>query len=133
MKKLIMILFTAITTFAFGCTASDNGVKVISANEFNEIVKTDSNAVILDVRTAGEYAEGHIEGALNLDMKQAEAFEKGFKALDKDKTYYIYCRSGRRSNIAASKMLMDGYKVIDMGGGIIAWKEANLPVVTSAE
>lgn len=132
MKHLIMILLASAVTLAYGCTSSDNGVKVITVKEFYEAVKTDSSAVILDVRTAEEYAAGHIEGAINLNLKDSETFNEGIKALDKDKTYYVYCRSGRRSNIAASKMLNAGLKAIDMEGGIIAWKDAKMPVAVSA-
>ena len=130
MKHLIMILFTAVIALSFGC-AVDDGIKVISVTEFSEAVNNDSAAVILDVRTAEEFAEGHIEGAINLNVKDAETFENGMKALDKSKNYYVYCRSGRRSHNAAAKMQNAGFKVVDMDGGIIAWKDANMPVKVS--
>ena len=130
MKQLIMIVFAAVTTLVFGC-AADDGIKVITVNEFAEAVKSDTTAVILDVRTADEFAEGHIEGAINMDVKNDAAFDSGIKALDSSKTYYVYCRSGRRSHKAATKIQALGFKAIDMEGGITAWKDAKMPVETS--
>ena len=130
MKHLIMILFAAVISFTYGCSSGD-GIKVISATEFSEAVKNDAAAVIVDVRTADEYAEGHIEGAMNLDVKDSEAFDNGVKAFDKNNTYYVYCRSGRRSHNAAVKIQKAGFNVVDMDGGIKAWKEAKFPVVVA--
>ena len=131
MKHLLMILFAALVTFTYGCNSED-GIKVISATEFAEAVKNDSTAVIVDVRTAGEYAGGHIKGALNLDVKDAEAFDNGVKTFCKDNNYYVYCRSGRRSHNAALKIQKAGFNVVDMEGGINAWKDAKMPVEVSA-
>lgn len=132
MKKIILILLAAVTTFAFGC-AADDGIKVIPVNEFADAIKTDTTAVILDVRTASEYTDGHIEGSINLDIKDEAAFDRGVKTFDNTKTYYIYCRSGRRSHKAAAKIQAAGFKAIDMEGGIIAWKDAKMPVVVSTK
>ena len=128
-----MILFAAVICFSFGCSSGDDGIKVITVSEFAESAKQDTAAVILDVRTAEEYAEGHIESALNLNIKDETAFDNGIKTLDKNKTYYIYCRSGRRSHNAALKMQKQGFKVFDMEGGINAWKEANMPIEVSTK
>lgn len=127
-----MILLTAATTFAFGC-AADDGIEVINAEEFAEAVKSDTTAVIIDVRTAEEYAEGHLEGALNIDIKNEAEFDNCIKDLKKSCTYYVYCRSGRRSHKAATKIQAAGFKAIDMEGGIIAWKDAKLPVEVSVK
>lgn len=130
MKQLIIILFVAVTTFSFGCSAND-GIKVIPVKEFAEAVSNDSTAVIIDVRTAEEYAEGHIEGSINIDIKQGSYFDNEVKSFDKNKTYYIYCRSGRRSHMAAAKIQAAGFKAVDMEGGINAWKDANMPIEIS--
>lgn len=126
MKKLISTLLAAA-----GITASclaQNKVKVVAPEEFQSLVKADTTACVLDVRTAEEYAEGHLKGAANIDWLQEEAFIKSAAKLGNDKTYYVYCRSGRRSNSAATKMQALGLKVIDMKGGFLAWTEAGLPV-----
>ena len=90
----------------------------------------DTSVVVLDVRTASEFAEGHIARAVNIDYRQSD-FEKKAKAvLPLDKKIAVYCRSGRRSAGAAALLGGDGYKLVNLKGGIIAWQEANMPVTT---
>ena len=77
--------------------------------------------VIIDVRTPEEFAEGHIENAVNIDFYSA-TFRDDLDKLDKDKTYLIYCRSGRRSGLAVPMMQeLDFMEVYDMLGGIARW------------
>ena len=89
-----------------------------------------ADVMLLDVRTEEEFKEGHLEGALNIDQGQEGFVDKVKAALSTDKTIAIYCRSGRRSANAAEKLAAVGYKCINLKGGIIAWKEANMPVTT---
>ena len=91
----------------------------------------DSSVVVLDVRTAAEFAEGHIQGAILIDQGQSDFIEKAKAALPAEKTIAVYCRSGRRSANAAGRLSDIGYKCVNLKGGIIAWKEANMPVVTT--
>ena len=86
--------------------------------------------VILDVRTEAEFAEGHIKGAILIDYHQSDFMEKAKKILPLNKTIAIYCRSGRRSAYAAEKLSDAGYKAVNLYGGIIAWKEAGMPVTS---
>ena len=88
------------------------------------------NVVVLDVRTADEFKEGHLVGALNIDQTQSDFIEKAKVALPTDKTIAVYCRSGRRSASAAGRLAAVGYKAVNLKGGIIAWKEAKKPVTT---
>ena len=74
----------------------------------------DSISVIIDVRTPAEFAEGHVVDALNLDV-ESETFDQAIGSLDKGVTYVVYCRSGRRSAIAAQKMSDAGFTVLDGG------------------
>ena len=94
---------------------------------FAELV-SDSNIVVLDVRTASEFAEGHIEGAINIDQGQSDFMDKARAALPADKKIAVYCRSGRRSANAAGRLGGEGYQCVNLKGGIIAWKEAGMPV-----
>ena len=94
---------------------------------FTELI-TDSNVVVLDVRTAAEFAEGHIKGAILIDQGQSDFVEKARTTLPMEKKIAVYCRSGRRSANAAGKLADVGYKCINLKGGIIAWKEADMPV-----
>ena len=97
-------------------------------NRFAELM-ADSNVVVLDVRTASEYAEGHIEGAVLIDQGQSDFIEKAKASLPTDKKIAVYCRSGRRSANAAGRLADVGYKCVNLKGGIIAWKEAGKPIV----
>ena len=91
----------------------------------------DTNVVVLDVRTASEFAEGHLERAINIDYQQSDFVEKAKATLPMDKKIAVYCRSGRRSAGAAGKLSYEGYKLVNLKGGIIAWKAANMPVTAS--
>lgn len=84
---------------------------------------------IVDVRTAEEYAQGHIEGARNIDVKQADFISMAKSQLNKKQPVAVYCRSGRRSAMAAEQLTAQGYKCINLEGGILAWEEAQKPVV----
>ncbi len=85
--------------------------------------------VIIDVRTLEEFAEEHIENAINLDY-YSETFRDELNNLDRNKTYLIYCRSGRRSgnalNIMAELNFREAYNIL---GGIIEWNAEGLPTV----
>lgn len=126
MKKYLVLLFGVM--FFFGCKAQ-NSVKVLTAEEFATAVKADKKAVVLDVRRPDEFAAGHIEGAVLLNFLDTVAFNAGVEKLDKSKTYYIYCRSGRRSNNAAVILQKKGFTVFDLGGGFLSWQRYNLPWV----
>ncbi len=83
--------------------------------------------VILDVRTPEEFANGHIENAINLDY-YSETFRDELNKLDKDKKYLIYCRSGNRSGKALTIMEeLNFSEVYNMVGGIIEWEVEGLP------
>jgi rhodanese-related sulfurtransferase len=85
--------------------------------------------VIIDVRTPGEYASGHIEDAINMDF-YAEDFDGQLDELDRDKIYLIYCQSGNCSGKALDKMEALGFReVYNMLGGIANWERTNLPTV----
>ncbi len=85
--------------------------------------------VIIDVRTPEEFDGGYIEGAINIDFNSWD-FRAKLDALDKDKSYLIYCRSGRRSAGARDIMAELGFReVYNMSGGIGEWEAQGLPVV----
>ena len=89
--------------------------------------KDNPNFVILDVRTPEEFLGECIENAVNLDY-YSDTFKNDLDKLDKNKTYLIYCRSGRRSENALNIMKeLDFREVYNMSGGIIKWKSEGLP------
>ena len=126
MKKLLTCLLAVLgLTTACGQGNFEN----TNVQGFAELI-ADSGVVILDVRTAAEFVEGHLKGAILIDQGQSDFVEKAKATLPIDKNIAIYCRSGRRSANAAGKLGDIGYKCVNLKGGIIAWKEAGKPVVT---
>ena len=82
--------------------------------------------VVIDVRTPAEYAEGHVAGAQNIDV-EASDFGAKIASLDKKVPYLVYCRSGRRSAIAADQMAAAGFTDIVDGGGMADLVAAGAP------
>ncbi|WP_296089512.1 rhodanese-like domain-containing protein [Alloprevotella tannerae] len=127
MKKLLFSILAALGLFANAQSQSE--VEVLEPQAFIERVKADTSAIILDVRQPEEFAEGHLAQAINLDWLNQTAFINGLAKLNKQKTYYVYCRSGRRSQAAAGKLKTEGFQVIDLKGGYLHWVEVGMPVV----
>lgn len=125
MKKVIA-LFAAALLLA-GCSSSSSANN-LSVTEFSTKA-AEPGVITLDVRTPGEFAEGHIEGARLIDF-QSGNFENEIAALDKNATYAVYCRSGNRSGQAVKVMQEAGFSnVFNMNGGVIDWSNAGLPLV----
>jgi rhodanese-related sulfurtransferase len=94
----------------------------VSQEQWWEGTQQDTDAVILDVRTLDEWNDGIIPGAINIDIYQGQEFIAGLEALDKSKTYYVYCRSGARSAQACNVMNQLGFeKAYNLTGGIMQW------------
>lgn len=127
MKKLLFSILASLGLFANAQSQSE--VEVLEPQAFIERVKADTSAIILDVRQPEEFAEGHLAQAINLDWLNQTVFINGLAKLNKQKTYYIYCRSGRRSQAAAGKLKAEGFQVVDLKGGYLHWVELGLPVV----
>ena len=104
----------------------DITIVTISPEEFAQHIGED--VVIIDVRTPGEYQSGHIEHAQMIDFRD-DQFKQKVEALDRDKTYLIYCASGGRSGRSLDVFKELGFKhVLDLAGGIKAWKASGRPV-----
>ena len=123
MKKLVFLLLAVMLLAACGQDKENNQGAVyvnIAAEEAKQIMDTEEGYVILDVRTQEEYDQGHIPGAIVISHE--EIAEKAEKVLtDKDQLILVYCRSGRRSKIAAEALVELGYTNIKEFGGIIDW------------
>ncbi len=128
MKNIVLSVLASLGLCA-KCAAQDT-VKVLSPKAFITAVQADTAALLLDVRQPTEFAEGHLAHAVNLDWLDRDAFATGMQSLDICRTCYVYCRSGRRSHEAALFLTEAGFRVVDMKGGILLWKEQGLPVVT---
>ena len=101
---------------------------VAATSDTKPLRATFDETVVVDVRTPAEYAEGHLEGAVNIDL-QDSGFEEAITALDDDGQYVVYCRSGNRSAQAASLMEAEGLDVIDAGGVDEAADATGLPIL----
>lgn len=112
----------------FGCQAQNAKFKSVTVDEFDKCI-ADTSVVRLDVRTAGEYAEGHIDSTLNIDVLQSDFKSKALSRLPKGKTIAVYCRSGKRSKRAADILTANGFTVIDLNNGFNGWTDAGKKVV----
>ena len=120
MKNIFLIVILC-CGILFNCTKLKTNTSVlISAEQMLELVKLEE-VQLIDVRTPGEFAEGHIENAKNIDFYSAN-FDLQIDALDKSIPVILYCKSGRRSAKCVSKLNLKGFKVIyDLQGGINHW------------
>jgi rhodanese-related sulfurtransferase len=127
MKKVIAIVASVL--LLAGCSSSSSTVD-LTVSEFSSKV-TEAGIITLDVRTPGEFNEGHIEGAQLIDF-QSGNFESEIATLDKSKTYAVYCRSGSRSGQAVKIMSDAGFtNLYNLDGGVIDWANAGLPLVNN--
>ena len=123
MKKWILLLLAVMLLTACGQAKENDREAVyvnITAEEAKKIMDTEDGYIILDVRTQEEYDQGHIPGAVLIPDTEIEA--KAEEVLtDKDQLLLVYCRSGRRSKLAAEALVELGYTNIKEFGGIIDW------------
>ena len=123
MKKLIFLFLAVMLLTACGQDIENDQGAVyvnITAEEAKQIMDSEEGYIILDVRTQEEYDQGHIPGATQISHE--EIAEKAEEVLtDKDQLILVYCRSGRRSKIAAETLVELGYTNIKEFGGIIDW------------
>ena len=123
MKKLLFLLLAVMLLTACGQTKENDREAAymnITAEEAKAIMDSEDGYIILDVRTQEEYDQGHIPGAIVISHE--EIMEKAEDVLtDKEQLILVYCRSGRRSKIAAEALVELGYTNIKEFGGIIDW------------
>ena len=116
MKKILALL---VSFAAFlGCNGQA-AYKSVDVAAFAEAI-SNSDVQLVDARTASEYVEGHIPGAVNIDVKSND-FDKQIASLDASRPVAVYCRSGRRSKAAAARLSKAGYEVIELNSGILSW------------
>src|SRR4051794_18687501 len=105
----------------FGLFKKKKSYETLKALQFAKQTAEDKQVVILDVRSPGEFKEGHLAEAINLNVLDRSFAEK-IKRLDKDKAYYVYCRSGGRSGQACSILAGNGFsRVYNLAGGVMGW------------
>jgi rhodanese-related sulfurtransferase len=133
--RIIRILIVGVTAAGFlfrpATARADGAYPNLSPAEARELIGKRAGKpdfVLLDVRTPGEYRSERIDGALLLDYNSGE-FRSQLRALDRGKTYLVYCRTGNRSGGAIRVMKEEGFRnLFHLDGGIVKWKEAGFPV-----
>lgn len=124
------IIMSLITTLMgiFSCKAQTASYESVSVEAFDKVI-ADTTVVRLDVRTAEEFAGGHIENAINIDVLQDDFEHMALATLPKGKTIAVNCRSGKRSKKAADILVKDGFRVIELDSGYNGWVAAGKKVV----
>ena len=124
MKSKLLILFIAV--FMASCASVKTtrvSFRSLDVETFAKFIERE-NVMLVDVRTAEEFAAGHIKGVdRNLDVRSADFF-KEYGSLPKDKTIALYCKSGGRSKQVAGVLAGNGYKVVELSGGYNGWVKA---------
>lgn len=124
MKTLKILAILSIALFFSNCSKGQNA-ETISVADFETKLNTTANAQLLDVRTVGEYSEGHLDKAKNIDWN-GNSFESEAQKLDKSKPVFVYCLVGGRSKKAADKLTAMGFTTVyNMEGGYMKWSEAH--------
>lgn len=124
----VLLLFTAVSCQSQSGSADTKN----SPDQFEQGIQS-GNIQVLDVRKATEFKTGHIKNALQADWTNKDQFFDRIQYVDKDRPVYIYCIAGGRSAAAAEWMRSNGYKsVIELSGGLLAWKNAGKPVEGSS-
>lgn len=114
----------SVTTTGAGMVDGDSSaVYTVSVDELKIMLDSSQTDIIIDVRTPEETAEGMIKGAMQIDVR-SNFFENHISALDKERSYVVYCRSGKRSSKAVEIMQKQGFThLINVEGGYLAWLE----------
>lgn len=120
MKKILFILISSLIFLS--CKGQETEYfKILDTAQYEQII-TQNDVTVIDVRTAGEYQEGHIKNAKNINV-QSKDFREKMEKFDKEQPIYIYCRSGTRSGKAGKILEEMGFvEIYDLNGGILSWK-----------
>ena len=127
MKSITNVLGVALLALNLMACNSQAQVTNLASDEFEKGI-AQANIQVLDVRTAGEYGNGHIKDALLADWNNPTQFTERTAALDKSKPVYVYCQAGGRSAAASAKLQTEGYTVYNLTGGMTAWRKGNKAV-----
>lgn len=128
MKTIRLIASLCGVLCSWACSFGQSQFKNVDVAYFETFIK-EKDVAVLDVRTAAEFEEFHIAGAVNIDVLDSDFLVKVQKVLSSDKKIGVYCRSGRRSANAAKILSAAGFKVVNLEGGIIGWRASGREVV----
>lgn len=119
MNRFFATILAALGLTVSSCAQNDS-IRSVDADEFEKDIYG-GRVQLLDVRTPDEYGKGSIAYAANDDVQKPEFKAKAEALLDKSKPVYVYCRSGKRSMMAANILAKEGYKIVNLKGGIMEW------------
>lgn len=126
MKKLFTLLLGML---GFGLnTSAQSAYKNMKVADFAQYITSDS-VQLVDTRTLEEYEEGHLPKSILINVQDSAFLIQARAKLDKSKPVAVYCRSGKRSAAASALLSKEGFQVTNMLGGILAWIEAEKPIV----
>ncbi len=126
-RVLLMSIVSSFSAGAMACASTDS-IKSVPSPVFNQAIDH-HEAQIVDVRNPEEFAAGHIDGAVNINVNSDGFLEKSKAVLNKADPVYVYCRSGKRSLKAAELLSREGYRIVNLDNGIIGWENDGFPVV----
>lgn len=125
MKNFLILICSVLL---LGCSSNSHSYINLNSIEFQKAIEKEGG-VILDVRTPQELYSGAIENASTIDFYDQD-FERKISKIQKDKTVFVYCKSGGRSSQAAKLLVKSGQaKVVNLSGGIMAWQATQLPLM----
>ena len=111
MKKIIVLIILVLSLC--GCSGEKNmEPESVTCDKEKEILKTEANAMLIDVRTEEEFKEGHLKGAINIPYEKIVNVLSTYGTIDFDIPIVVYCKSGGRSGIAAASLVEAGYKKV---------------------
>lgn len=119
MNKLLLSLLLTISTQVMA-------IELISAEDLLSLIQANKAPAILDVRSANEYNNGHVPGAMHIPHSEISAQIDKLAAY-KDKTLVVYCRSGYRAGIAENELSQRGFKLLHLQGDWQGWQASRLP------
>ena len=103
----------------------------VDAVQFQRLIVELDEALVLDVRTPGEWAEGHLAGAAHKDYWGDDNFDAAMNSIPRDRPVLVYCAGGGRSGLTAQELNKAGHLVVyNLEDGIAGWQDAGLPVTT---
>ncbi|EEK16902.1 rhodanese-like protein [Porphyromonas uenonis 60-3] len=125
-RTLYYCIIMGVLSMLIGSCRVAREIKSVDAATFKAEVSS-ATVQLLDVRTADEFAKGHLEKSINIDVHESHFTEMVKERFDKSQPIYLYCRSGKRSMMAAQALAKEGYQIVNLKDGFLGWLDAGYP------
>lgn len=126
-RTLYYCIIMGVLSMLIGSCHASEGIKSVDSATFKAEISS-AAVQLLDVRTADEFAKGHLEKAINIDVHESHFTQLVKERFDKSQPIYLYCRSGKRSMMAAQLLEKEGYQIVNLKDGILGWMDAGYPI-----